>query len=94
MSEPMIVGIPLLVIGIVIMIGSIRGRDASTALMMAFGSLSALKGAWLVGNELSSGPYRTTAVVVRVILMFGCLVLCVRALRRATHQQEKPSQSL
>ena len=61
--------------------------------MMVLGAFFVLDGAGLVGNELSSGPYRTTVFVVRAILMVGCLVLSVSALRRAFPRQEKPSQS-
>jgi hypothetical protein len=91
MSVGVIIGVPLILVGIVIMIGCMRERHTSAALMTVLGALFVTQGAWMVANELSSEPFRIAGLVVRAILVVGCLVLCVRAIRRATHQEANPS---
>jgi hypothetical protein len=82
MSVLPIIGGAVFLAGVAIMVASRRERGAAAALFV-LGAFLAMSGAASVARELRSGPYRTPVVVIWPIVTVGCVVLGVRAVKRA-----------
>lgn len=93
MSVLTIVGGAVFLAGVAIMVASRRERGTAAALFMLLGAFLTMSGAASVARELRSGPYRTPVVVIWPLVTVGCVVLGVRAVKRAKLETEQVSRS-